>query len=114
MNVARWVSRVLGRLSGPSTKQIQQLKAEQMAPVTIYLSAYCPFCHRAIALLEKKGVSYESISVDGKPDVRQAMTEKAGSHTVPQIWVGDTHVGGCDDLYAMERAGELDPLLTRG
>ncbi|MRI32565.1 glutaredoxin 3 [Endozoicomonas sp. OPT23] len=83
-----------------------------MAPVTIYLSAYCPFCHRAVALLEQKGASYESISVDGKPDLRQFMTEKAGSHTVPQIWVGDTHVGGCDDLFALERAGKLEPLLA--
>ena len=83
-----------------------------MAPVTIYLSAYCPFCHRALALLDSKGAKYEAISVDGKPDVREAMTHKAGSHTVPQIWIGDAHVGGCDDLFAMEAAGKLDQLLN--
>ncbi|MGI9278451.1 MAG: glutaredoxin 3 [Endozoicomonas sp.] len=82
-----------------------------MASVTIYISAYCPFCHQAIRLLDSKGASYQTISVDGRPDVRQEMTLKAESHTVPQIWVGDTHVGGCDDLYALESAGQLDDLL---
>lgn len=82
-----------------------------MAQVTLYISAYCPFCHRAIRLLDSKGVSYQTISVDGKPDVRQEMTLKAGARTVPQIWIGDTHVGGCDDLYALESAGRLDDLL---
>lgn len=84
-----------------------------MTPVTIYLSAYCPYCHRALRLLDSKGISYQTISVDGRPDVRQDMTRKAGIHTVPQIWVGDTHVGGCDDLYALESAGKLDALLNR-
>ncbi len=82
-----------------------------MNPVIIYTSAWCPFCVRALHLLDKKGVSYKNISVDGQPVVRQAMADKAGRTSVPQIWVGDTHVGGCDDLYALEDQGQLDTLL---
>ena len=83
-----------------------------MADITIYSSNYCPFCMQAKHLLKQKGVQYTEIVVDGKADLRREMTEKAGRHTVPQIWINDTHVGGCDDLYALERAGKLDPLLS--
>ena len=83
-----------------------------MADITIYSSNYCPFCMQAKHLLKQKGVSFTEIVVDGKPDIRREMTEKAGRHTVPQIWINETHVGGCDDLYALERAGKLDPLLN--
>lgn len=83
-----------------------------MAEVTIYSSDYCPFCHRAKALLSGKGVNFKEIKVDGKPKVREEMTRKAKQRTVPQIWVGQRHVGGCDDLYALERAGKLDNLLN--
>ncbi|WP_330927105.1 glutaredoxin 3 [Candidatus Sororendozoicomonas aggregata] len=82
-----------------------------MNPVVIYTSAWCPFCIRALHLLDKKGIGYKNINVDGRPAVRQAMAEKAGSTSVPQIWVGDTHVGGCDDLHALEGQGQLDTLL---
>lgn len=83
-----------------------------MANVVVYSSAYCPFCMRALALLKSKGVRPEVISVDGKPQVRQEMTKKSGQRTVPQIWIGDQHVGGCDDLFSLERAGKLDPMLA--
>ena len=83
-----------------------------MQDVVVYSSSWCPFCQRALGLLARKGAPVEVISVDGKPDVRQAMTEKAGRTSVPQIWIGDTHVGGCDDLYALEAQGELDALLA--
>lgn len=83
-----------------------------MNNVIIYCSNWCPYCTRAKQLLEKKGVVYEEISVDGKPDVRAAMAEKAGRTSVPQIWIGEQHVGGCDDLFALERAGKLDALLA--
>ncbi len=66
---------------------------------------------RAKALLEGKGVAFEEIKVDGQPQVRADMVKKAGRTSVPQIWIGDRHVGGCDDLYALERAGKLDALL---
>lgn len=79
--------------------------------VVIYSSDYCPYCMRAKALLKKKGAAFEELVVDRDSGLRQEMTKKAGKHTVPQIWVGDTHVGGCDELYALERAGKLDALL---
>lgn len=82
-----------------------------MSGIVIYSSAWCPFCVRAKHLLDSKGVRYEEISVDGKPAVRAEMTRKAGRTSVPQIWIGQTHVGGCDDLYALERAGKLEALL---
>tara|TARA_R110000868_G_scaffold88542_1_gene246821 strand:+ start:141 stop:395 length:255 start_codon:yes stop_codon:yes gene_type:complete len=82
-----------------------------MQPVVIYSSDWCPYCIRAKQLLTHKGVTFEEIKVDGKPDVRAEMTRKARQTSVPQIWIGSSHVGGCDDLYALERAGKLDALL---
>lgn len=83
-----------------------------MKPVIVYSSDYCPYCMRAKYLLESKGVAFEEIKVDGKPQVCAEMSQKAGRTSVPQIWIGSTHVGGCDDLYALERAGKLDALLA--
>jgi glutaredoxin 3 len=84
-----------------------------MANVVIYSSNFCPFCHRAKALLKQKGVNYKEISVDMKPSVRKEMRQKAGGvNSVPQIWIGNEHVGGCDDLYALEAKGGLDTLLA--
>ena len=83
-----------------------------MKPVIVYSSDCCPYCMRAKYLLESKGVAFEEIKVDGKPQVRAEMSQKAGRTSVPQIWIGSTHVGGCDDLYALERAGKLDALLA--
>ncbi|NMX69972.1 glutaredoxin 3 [Pseudomonas sp. WS 5111] len=82
-----------------------------MSQVVVYSSDYCPFCRDAKALLQKKGVAFEEIKVDGKPSVRAEMTKKAGRSSVPQVWIGDKHIGGCDDLFALERAGKLDALL---
>ncbi|MCU1717914.1 glutaredoxin 3 [Pseudomonas sp. 5P_3.1_Bac2] len=82
-----------------------------MQTVVVYSSDYCPYCMRAKQLLQHKGVDFTEIRVDGKPEVRAEMTRKAQRTSVPQIWIGDTHVGGCDDLYALERAGKLDSLL---
>lgn len=85
-----------------------------MSEVTIYSSDYCPFCIRAKQLLDSKKVQYKEIVVDGKPSVRAEMTRLAGGRTsVPQIWIDDTHVGGCDQLMALERAGKLDSMLQR-
>ncbi|WP_265501848.1 glutaredoxin 3 [Paracoccus beibuensis] len=81
--------------------------------VEIYTTRTCPFCIRAKQLLNQKGVSYSEIDVGADPSLRAAMTQRAnGKRTVPQIFVGATHVGGCDELYALDRAGKLDPLLT--
>ena len=80
--------------------------------VTIYTTRFCPFCVRAKQLLNYKNVAFDEVAVDGQPQLRQEMARKAGRTSVPQIWIGSTHVGGCDELYAMERAGKLDSLLN--
>ena len=77
----------------------------------MYLTASCPFCQSADRLLQQKGVAVEKIRVDLEPARRAEMMQKSGRRTVPQIWINGLHVGGCDDLYALERAGELDLLL---
>ncbi|MCS3468025.1 glutaredoxin 3 [Pseudomonas sp. Pseusp122] len=82
-----------------------------MAEVIVYSSDYCPYCSRAKQLLKSKDIEFDEIVVDGKPQLRAEMTKKAGRTSVPQIWIGSTHVGGCDDLFALERAGKLDALL---
>jgi glutaredoxin 3 len=84
-----------------------------MAQVTIYTKAYCPYCVRAKALLSQKGVQFDEIKIDEQPELRPAMIERAnGRTTVPQIFIGATHVGGCDDLFALENAGTLNSLLS--
>ena len=83
-----------------------------MKPVEIYTSPLCGFCHAAKRLLNQKGVEFDEIDVLKEPGRRSEMMDRAhGRHTVPQIFIGETHVGGCDDLYALERAGKLDALL---
>ena len=84
-----------------------------MPKVTIYTTMLCPYCHMAKDLLRKKGVKFEEIDVSGRSSLRAEMSLKAGGRTtVPQIWIGEAHVGGCDDLYALDRAGRLDPMLA--
>ena len=83
-----------------------------MKPVTIYTTAWCPYCHRAKALLSGKSVSFDEIDVTMDRKLRDEMEQKSGRHTVPQIWIGETHVGGSDDLHALERAGKLDAMLA--
>ena len=77
----------------------------------MYATAACPFCQSAERLLLAKGAQIEKIRVDLEPERRAEMQKKSGRRTVPQIWIGSRHVGGCDDLYALEREGRLDPLL---
>jgi len=81
------------------------------ANVTMYSSGYCGFCFRAKRLLDSKGIAYQEISVDGHNDLRQQMMQLTGGRTVPQIIINDKAIGGCDELYALERQGQLDPLL---
>jgi len=81
------------------------------ASVLIYTTRFCPYCMRAKSLLQSKGVEFTEIAVDGNAELRGEMMAKSGRHTVPQIWVGETHVGGCDDLFLLERGGRLDALL---
>jgi glutaredoxin 3 len=84
-----------------------------MHTIQIYTTPYCPYCVRAKALLQKKGVDYTETDVSADDDLRDAMTKRAGGRrTVPQIFIDDRHIGGCDDLYALDGRGELDPLLA--
>lgn len=84
-----------------------------MASVTIYTRQFCGYCARAKSLLEQKGVAYVEHDATGNAELRQEMIQKAnGRSTFPQIFINDAHVGGCDDLYALERAGKLDAMLA--
>ena len=86
-----------------------------MQPVEIYTSPLCGFCHAAKRLLKSKGIEFSEVDLSKEPGRRSEMMDRAhGRHTVPQIFVGKTHVGGCDDLYELEQAGKLDPLLNAG
>lgn len=83
-----------------------------MQKIEIYTTKTCPYCIKAKALLDKKGVSYHEIKMDGNDDLRIALVAKSGGRkTVPQIFIGEHHVGGCDDLYALDDAGKLDAML---
>jgi glutaredoxin 3 len=84
-----------------------------LPPIVIYTKSFCPYCNAAKGLLRSKGAPFEEISVDGDRAAQAAMAAKAGGRsTVPQIFIGDEHVGGCDDLHELESAGRLDPLLA--
>ena len=84
-----------------------------MPPVTIYTKAWCPYCSAAKELLERRGAAFTEIDIEARTGARQEMIAKAGGRsTVPQIFIGSRHVGGCDDLYALDRAGKLESLLA--
>lgn len=84
-----------------------------MQQVELYTKGYCPYCKRAKSLLASKGVSFTDFEIDKQPELRDPMIARAnGKSTVPQIFIGDTHVGGCDDLFALESSGKLDSLLN--
>jgi len=83
-----------------------------LSKIRIYTTPICPYCYRAKALLEQKGAEFEEIDVFMDADKRVEMEQASGRYTVPQVFIGDTHVGGCDDLYALDAKGGLDPLLN--
>ena len=84
-----------------------------MPPITIYTTKYCPYCHAAKDLLRKKAAPFSEIDVTGDREERDRMRVRAqGRNTVPQIFIGERHIGGCDDLYDLDAAGQLDPLLS--
>jgi glutaredoxin 3 len=84
-----------------------------MPPITIYTKPLCPFCARAMTLLKHKGADFEEIEAAWNPEKRKEMLSRSnGKTTYPQIFIGETHVGGCDDLMALDRAGDLDKLLA--
>ena len=82
-----------------------------MAKVQVYATGWCPYCSRARQLLHSKGVEIEEIDVDARPGARAEMIARSGRRTVPQIFINQTHIGGCDDLIALDDSGGLDPLL---
>ncbi|MFK7885778.1 MAG: glutaredoxin 3 [Gammaproteobacteria bacterium] len=82
-----------------------------MPQITMYTTRFCPYCMRARALLDKKGVSYDDIDINKSASERATMRERSGRTSVPQIFIDDHHVGGCDELHALDAEGKLDPLL---
>ena len=82
-----------------------------MPQVVMYCKSWCPYCHRARALLSSKGIQAEEIDIEQWPERRKEMIRRSGRTTVPQIFIGERHVGGCDDIYQLDAAGALDPLL---
>jgi len=80
----------------------------------MYTTGWCGYCARARALFERKNVPFEEIDVDAHPEARDEMMKRSGRRTVPQIFIGETHVGGSDDLHALDASGGLDPLLNQG
>jgi len=80
-------------------------------PVTMYMTGWCPYCQRAGALLTGKKVAFTPINVDDDSKLRQEMIARSGRRSVPQIFIGDKHIGGCDDLFALDGSGELDKLI---
>ena len=84
-----------------------------MPHITVYSGPSCPYCQRAKMLLQKKGVAFEEIDIRADASRRDEMIKRSGGRqTIPQIFIGDKHIGGCDDLYALDAAGKLDPLLA--
>jgi glutaredoxin 3 len=79
--------------------------------VVIYVAGWCPYCQRARGLLSQKGIQFREVDVDDDPKLRQEMIARSGRRTVPQVFIGETHVGGCDDLFALDARGELDRLI---
>jgi glutaredoxin 3 len=82
-------------------------------PVVMYATSWCPYCARARALLQSKGVAFREIDIEAQPAERDDMIRRSGRSTVPQIFIGERHIGGSDDLYELDAAGGLDPLLQQ-
>ena len=79
--------------------------------IVIYLTGWCPYCQRARELLSAKGLAFREVNVDDDPKLREDMMERSGRRTVPQVFIGEKHIGGCDDLFALDGSGELDRLI---
>lgn len=86
--------------------------SKAIAGIVMYSTRFCPFCIRARQLLAQKQLPFKDIPVDGDPASRSRMEARSGRHTVPQIWIGDRHIGGFDDLWLLEQRGDLDSLLS--
>ncbi len=109
----RMIDSLKSRFLGHTDEQVESDMPDGQAtrPVVMYSTKFCPYCMRARSLLQQKRILFRDVAVDGKPALRQEMVEKSGRFTVPQIWIGDLHIGGCDELMQLERTGALDGLL---
>jgi len=87
------------------------MSTTEHAPVKMYTTQFCPYCIAARRLFDGLNIKFEDIAVDGQPQLRQEMLQQSGQRTVPQIWIGEEHIGGCDDLYRLHDQGELNALL---
>ena len=98
----------------PATPHGHLIRLSTMShSVTLYTTRFCPYCVRAKALLDQKGVTYTEIAVDNDPGLRREMVSRSGGTSVPQIWIGEEHIGGCDEMMFLERQGRLDGLIER-
>ena len=98
----------------PATAHGHLIRLSTMShSVTLYTTRFCPYCVRAKALLDQKGVTYTEIAVDNDPGLRREMVSRSGGNSVPQIWIGEEHIGGCDEMMFLERQGRLDGLIER-
>lgn len=102
---------IKAKIFGNDEADTAQARSRPAHKVVMYSTRFCPFCMRARALLLERQVGFKEIAVDGKPELRAEMTEKSGRYTVPQIWIGDEHIGGCDELMRLDRTGALDKML---
>lgn len=102
---------IKAKIFGSESSRVPATPTRPARKVVMYSTRFCPFCMRARALLLERHVAFKEIAVDGNPQLRAEMTEKSGRYTVPQIWIGDQHIGGCDELMALDRSGELDRML---
>lgn len=97
------------RMSGRSDKPAVPAATSQ--PIVMYTTRFCPYCIRARSLLQSKGWDYQDIPVDADQGLRSEMMQKSGQHTVPQIWIGDQHIGGCDELFRLEVGNQLEAMV---
>lgn len=100
---------VIDRVLGGSDKG--SVSATGFQPIVMYTTRFCPYCIRARSLLQSKGWDYQDIRVDADQGLRSEMMQKSGKHTVPQIWIGDQHIGGCDELFRLEQGNQLKAMV---
>lgn len=105
------IKEIKDRLLGRSDEAAAPAATATAQPIVMYSTRFCPYCMRARSLLQSKGWDYEDIPVDGDQALRSEMMQKSGRHTVPQIWIGDQHIGGCDELFRLEAGNQLESMV---
>jgi len=105
------IKEIKDRLLGRGDEAAAPAATATAQSIVMYSTRFCPYCMRARSLLQSKGWDYEDIPVDGDQARRSEMMQKSGRHTVPQIWIGDQHIGGCDELFRLEAGNQLEPMV---